>query len=97
MTPSLPLVQSHLLCKIQDTCVFEKDTYSMIRDKMSTNYSAVEIMNSNLLEQFYKMADGQSIMVTVDRVQQTMADMMKVLIKRYASTCTCTCARTMHL
>ena len=81
MTTSLPLCQSHLLHKTRygSTISDNNETHSSINHQLSTDYGKVEVLNENLLEQFYKMEDGESVMVTVDRVQQTMADMMKVI------------------
>ena len=79
MCPSQPLNQSRLFHSAHCLSeVLDIEQYADIRASICDDLLTVNRLNNSLLEQFGKMEEGESIMVTVDRVERAMTNVKEV-------------------
>ena len=98
MAPSHPLCQEILLKTAQALPdMFDCESYSSVMEELSGGYNRVDKLNNRLLEQLHKMERGESITVTVDRVEQIMSEMDEVHLHVQCGYSTCTLINTLCL
>lgn len=85
MTPNLSLTQSQLLLQASQ-CVYDTAKHTETTGVVSDGLLTVDQLNTRLLQQLDRMGKGEAIAVTVDRIEQTMSDVNKVL--HYTLSCT---------
>ena len=78
LTPNLSLTQSQLLLQSSE-CVYDTVKYTETTRAVSDGLLKVNQLNTRLLQHLDKMGKGEAITVTVDRIEQTMSDVNKVL------------------